>query len=176
MPSPGFADRDLLRLPTATNSSSLLTNSQFLSYRDFSNTIVHRDSPFIADNISSQHYNDIYYRIIHPYDTDAFHHFISKHNLTPFYSLLVTNLKNGFPLGVMPPITDTIIFKNHPSTFLHSDVVDKYLTDELDAHRMSGPFSRLQVENILCGAFFCSPLLVSVQTQQPGTPDKLCVC
>ena len=76
----------------------------------------------------------------------------------------------------MPPITDTIIFKNHPSTFLHSDVIDKYLTDELDAHRMSGPFSHLQVENILHGTFFCSPLLVSVQTQQPGTPDKLRVC
>ena len=176
MPSPGSADRDLLRPPTAINSPSSLTNSQFLSYRDFSNTIVHRDSHIIADNFSLQHYNDIYYRTIHPYDTDAFHHFILKHDLTLFYSLLVTNLKNGFPLGVMPPITDTIIFKNHPSAFIHSDVVDKYLTDELDAHCMSGPFSRLQVENILRGAFLCSPLLVSVQTQQPGTPDKLRVC
>ena len=55
-------------------------------------------------------------------------------------------------------------------------MIDKYLTDELDAGRMSGPFSRQQVGIILRGAFFCSPLLVSIQTQQPGTPDKLRVC
>jgi hypothetical protein len=76
----------------------------------------------------------------------------------------------------MPPLTDTIIFKNHPSTLHYSDTIDKYLTDEVVAGRMSGPFSLQHVERILRGAIFCSPLLVSVQVQQPGTPDKLRVC
>ena len=125
---------------------------------------------------SSQHTNDIYSRIVHPYNVDAFDHFISKHNFAPFYSLLVTNLRNGFPLGVMPPLTDTVIFKNHPSIIPHSDLIDKYLTDELVAGRMSGPFSRNQVEELLLDSFFCSPLLVSTQIQQPGMPDKLRVC
>ena len=71
---------------------------------------------------------------------------------------------------------DTVIFKNHPSAALHSDAITNYLTDELKAGRMSGPFSRQHVEDILRGPIFCSPLLVSVQTQQPGTPDKLRVC
>ena len=75
------------------------------------------------------------------------------------------NLRNSFPLGEMPPITDTVIFKNHYPATLHSDAVDKYLTDELNAGCMSGPFSCHRAEEILHGPFFCSPLLVSVQTQ-----------
>ena len=120
--------------------------------------------------------DNIFLRITHPYDISAFETFISMHDLNFFYPLLVTNLRTGFPLGEMPPLTDTVIFKNHPSTLLHSDVVTQYLTDELDAGRMSGPFSLQQVENILRGPIFCSPLLISVQVQQPGTPDKLRVC
>jgi hypothetical protein len=146
---------------------------QFLPYRDFTNTIVHRDS-FIAADID--HSNDIFLRIIHPYNIDAFEHLLSKHDLTYFYPLLVPNLRNGFALGEMPQLTDTVIFKNHPSTLLYSDIVVKYLTDELAAGRMSGPFSLQLVEEILRGPILCSPLLVSVQVQQPGTPDKLRVC
>ena len=41
---------------------------------------------------------------------------------------------------------------------------------------MSGPFTLQCVENTLHGPIFCSPLPVSIQTQQPGMPDKLCVC
>ena len=62
--------------------------------------------------------DDIFLKIIHPYDTDAFDHLLSKHRLTQFYLLLIQNLRNGFPLGEMPPLTDTVIFKNHPSMLL----------------------------------------------------------
>lgn len=179
MPSLGSVELDpcrrSFRLPAAEPDIFLSsTASQFLPYRDFSSSIIHRDSFNSAckDPLDQ----NIFPSIIHPYDTDAFNYFISKHDLTFFYSLLVTNLRNGFPLGHMPPLIDTVIFKNHPSAFLHSDVVNKYLTDELDAGRMSGPFSLQQAENILHGAIFCSPLLVSVQIQQPGMPDKLRVC
>lgn len=176
MPSLGLVDRVLHRdghLATATDFFSSLTTSQFLFYRDFSNTIVHCDPLVTADMNSSISSHDIYLRIVHPYDSDAFHHFISKHHLTKFYSLLVTNLRCGFPLGEMLPIMDTVILKNHPSAALHSDAITNYLTDEINAGRMSGPFSRQHVEEILRGPIFCSPLLVSVQTQQPGMPDKL---
>lgn len=145
----------------------------FLTYRDFSDTIVHRDSLTSAD---TGHSDNIFLKIIHPYDVDAFEHFLSKHRLTYFYSILVPNLRNGFPLGEMPRLTDTVIFKNHPSTLLYSDTVAKYLVDEPLAGRMSGPFPLHHIEKILRGSIFCSPLLVSVQTQQPGTPDKLRVC
>ena len=76
----------------------------------------------------------------------------------------------------MPPLVTTVIIPNHPSVTQHTETVDQYLMDELKAGRMSGPFSRQRVENILRGAFYSSPLLVSVQTQQPGVPDKLRIC
>jgi hypothetical protein len=41
---------------------------------------------------------------------------------------------------------------------------------------MSGPFSREEAEAILRGPFFSSPLVVDVQPQQPGTPDKIRIC
>ena len=176
MRSPGSAGRVLDRLPTPNESFLSSSTPELLPYRDFSSTIVHRDSLITADKDSLDVSNNIFLTIIHPYDTDAFEHFISKHNLTYSYSLLVTNLRNGFPLGEMPPLIDTVIFKNHPSTLLHFDVINKYLADELDAGRMSGPFSLQTVERILRGAIFCSPLLISIQTQQPGMPDKLRVC
>jgi hypothetical protein len=167
-PSPGSAGNALHGI----NSTPSLASPQILPYRNFSDTIVHRDS-FTAD---AEFSDNIYFRIVHPYDIDAFEHFLSKHDLIYFYPLLVSNLRNGFPLGDMPPLIDTIIFKNHPSALLFSDVVDKYLTDELAAGRMSGPFSLPYTEKILRGAIMSSPLLVSIQIQQPGMPDKLRVC
>ena len=155
------------------NSSPLHTAPHLLPYRDFSNTIVHRDSFLFADTDIT---DDLFLRIVHPYDIAAFDRLLSKHDLTYFYSLLVPNLRHGFPLGKMPPLTDTVIFKNHPSTLIYADTVNKYLSDELLASRMSGPFPLHHVEKILRGSILCSPLLVSVQTQQPGMPDKLRVC
>ena len=143
---------------------------QILPYHDFSNSIIYQASLMNADADSPE---DLFLRIVHPYDIDAFDHFLSKNDLAYFYPLLVMNLRNGFPLGAMPALTHTIIFNNHPSTHLYSNVIDKYLTDELITGRMSGPFSLQQVEKILWGAIFCSPLLVSAHTQQPGMPDKL---
>ena len=173
MPLPGSVDSSPLGHQTAIDPLFLSIEPQFLHYRDFSDTIVHRDSLTTADMDFS---DDIFLKIIHPYDTDAFDHLLSKHCLTQFYLLLIQNLGNGFPLGKMPPLMDMVIFKNHPSTLLFSDIVDKYLADELAAGHMSGPFTLQCVENTLRGPIFCSPLLVSIQTQQPGMPDKLHVC
>lgn len=175
MPLLGSAGSVLHERPRATDFSSI-TAPQFLPYRDFSNTIIHRDPLITADEDLFGLSDNIFLRIVHPYDISAFETLISTHDLTFFYPLLATNLRNGFPLGQMPPLTDTVIFKNHPSTLLHSDVVNQYLTDEIGTGRMSGPFSLQHVENILRGPIFCSPLLISVQVQQPGTPDKLRVC
>ena len=41
---------------------------------------------------------------------------------------------------------------------------------------MDGPFSHDEIELILRGPFFVSPLIVSVQPQGFGIPDKLRVC
>ena len=76
----------------------------------------------------------------------------------------------------MPALTSTIIIPNHPSVHQHPELVDKYIRDEVDTGRMSGPFSSGYIKHVMRGEFFSSPFLVSVQVQQPGTPDKLRVC
>jgi len=76
----------------------------------------------------------------------------------------------------MPLLSQTIILPNNPSTLAHLDAIKEYLQKELNAGRMSGPFSREETELILHGPFQSSPLIISVQPQQPGTPDKLRIC
>lgn len=90
--------------------------------------------------------------------------------------MLVDNLRSGFPIGDMPRLEETVIIPNHQSCAEHSAVIDEYILGEISAGRMSGPFTRDRVELILGGPFFASPLIVAVQTQEPGTPDKLRVC
>lgn len=120
--------------------------------------------------------SDAFSRVTHPYNTDAFELLLDKHGLTRHYPNLCINLRNGFPLGLMPDLQQTVVFPNHPSCFAHSSAVDHYLAEEVSAGRMSGPFPKSDVERILRGPFQASPLIVAVQTQQPGTPDKLRIC
>jgi len=76
----------------------------------------------------------------------------------------------------MPPILQTIIIPNNPSILPYMTFIQDYLSKEVLAGRMSGPFAREETELILCGPFQSSPLIVSVQLQEPGTPDKLRIC
>ena len=134
---------------------------------------IHHCPPF-DQSIHKQ--PDLFGKIISPYDANAFKTLLVKHNLTEAYPHLVHNLLHGFPLGRMPPLSDTIIIPNHPSVPLHMDMVLEYLEVETAAGRMSGPFSREEVEQILRGPFQSSPFIVSIQTQGPGEPDKIRVC
>lgn len=142
-----------------------------LKYTDFSGAIYPRvclsDDP---DDIA------IFNRICTPYIPDAFQEDLDTFGLTDDYSLLVGNLRNGFPIGDMPLLEETVIIPNHSSCAEHSAVIDTYILAEVEAGRMSGPFTRDRVEAILGGPFFASPLIVAVQTQEPGVPDKLRVC
>lgn len=152
--------------------SGLSSTRPFLAYTNFADTI-HRRLPLAHSSDSD---NEIFSRIITPYDADAFERLLDQHNLTSRYPLLCSNLRNGFPLGRMPILTSTIIIPNHPSCITYKHAVNKYITDELAANRISGPFSRSDVERILRGPFHCSPLIVAPASQGPGLPDKLRVC
>jgi hypothetical protein len=151
----------------------LIAHTPRLLYTDFSSSIVSHP-PY---TFSSFDHSSIFNRISHPYnDPDAFESLLLKHNLSSDYPLLPFNLRHGFPLGHMPPIYDTVIIPNNPSILPHMDVIDEYLHKELLAGRMSGPLSREEVELTLRGPFQSSPLIVSVQPQEPGTPDKIRIC
>ena len=146
--------------------------SPYLSYTDFSSSVALR-LPFAH---SLPHHSSIFDRIPHPYNPDAFELLLSKHNLLANYSLLPSNLRYGFPLGHMPPLLQTVILPNNPSVTQHFDAIEDYLSKEVLSGRMSGPFSQEETELILRGPFQSSPLIVSVQTQQRGVPDKIRIC
>jgi hypothetical protein len=169
-PSHGHADLD--HTPS-TNHFLSMTSPSLLPYRNFYDTIIHR-SPLSTNSIDS--HNEIYNRIVQPYDPNTFEDLLLQHKLTYLYPLLVTNLRNGFPLGEMPSLTETVILENHPSAQQYPETVNQYLEDEVEAGRMDGPYSCDVIKSILRGPFFVSPLIVSVQPQGLGVPDKLRVC
>ena len=69
-----------------------------------------------------------------------------------------------------------IVLPNNPSTHTYMSDIQAYLQKELLAGRMSGPFSLEETELILHGPFQSSPLIVSLQPQQRGMPDKVRIC
>lgn len=165
-PSPGHATH------TQVTDFLAVAKPPSLRYTDFSSTILHR-LPTPAISPPDQ---EIFSRVVHPYSAEAFDTSLCKHHLTSNYPLLIQNLREGFPLGRMPRLSHTIIFPNNPSSLSHTQEIDDYLNTEMLAHRMSGPFSREEVERILRGPFQASPLIVSVQPQHPGAPDKIRIC
>lgn len=114
--------------------------------------------------------------IVQPYDADAFHNLLNKHNLSAAYPHLVRNLRQGFPLGRMPLLSSTIIIPNHPSASDERHTTLEYLHSEISAGRMAGPFSREDMERICRGHFYASPLIVASHDEGPGLPPKLRVC
>ena len=90
--------------------------------------------------------------------------------------LLPSNLHLGFPIRHMPPLAETVIMSNNPSTFSYPKTISDYFTKEVTSGRLSGPFSQEVTEQILCSPFQSSSLIVFVQPQEPGVPDKLRVC
>jgi hypothetical protein len=103
------------------NSFPLTIATEPLLYHDFSDSIVHRYLHPSKNKPLDPHI-DIF---THPYDTATFEFFLSKHNLSRFYPLLVTNLRNGFSLGDMPPLTKTVILQNHPLALQHAKIINR---------------------------------------------------
>ena len=143
-----------------------------LTYTDFSCSVV----PRLSLTSSTPEHSSIFQRITHPYNSDAFESLLLKHGLLSDYPLLPSNLRHGFPLGHMPALTEAVILPNNPFTHPYIHDIHDYLQKELQAGRMSGPFSREHTELILRGPFQSSPLIVDVQPQQRGTPDKIRIC
>lgn len=142
-----------------------------LSYSDFSSSIIMRQC-----QSTDPHDLEVFHRIRTPYDAQAFASALALHGLSNDYPCLVHNLLHGFPIGEMPVLDSTVVINNHPSCNEHLEEVLDYIGEEVAAGRMSGPYEQRRVEEILGGPFFASPLIVAVQKQEPGVPDKLRIC
>lgn len=164
-PSPGSAAASLESFLTSASPPSL-------SYPSLRPTIIPRPNFDPSLHLHAELFN----KIVSPYNADAFELMLNKHNLSQLYPDLVTNLRLGFPLGEMGTLLETRILDNIIPSPDHWPLIDTYLLDEVSSGRMDGPFSRSMVESILRGPFQASPLLVVVQPQAPGEPDKIRIC
>jgi len=76
----------------------------------------------------------------------------------------------------MPLLSLMVVMPNNPSTLAYPLTISDYLNKEVTASRLSGLFSHDDTEQFPCGPFQSSFLIVSVQPQELGVPDKLRVC
>jgi hypothetical protein len=120
-------------------------------------------------------HQEIYSRVTTPYDVNTIEFLLHTHNLKIKHPFLTDNLRCSFLMGDFPTLLQTTIFPNHPSCAKHEEFICSYLLEEVEARRMSGPFSRDETETILMGPFLCSPIIITVQPQNPGEPNKLCL-
>jgi hypothetical protein len=145
-----------------------------LIHTDFApNIALLARSPFVhslPDDLS------IYSRVVHPYNTSAIQDMLARYDLTARHPLLLRHLNQGFPLGNLPKLTHTVIIPNHSSVAEYPEPVQEYIENELSVGRISGPFSQKEVERILRGPFYASPLIVAKQEQGPDKSPKFRVC
>ncbi len=115
-------------------------------------------------------HDSIFSKIVTPYNADTFESSLLKHKLIKFYPFLIRNLRNGFPFGEFPNLSEHVIFPIHNTALPYMEQIDAYLAEEVDSGQMSGPFTLDETTLILKGPFQCSPIVVDVQ------PDKLRIC
>jgi hypothetical protein len=114
-------------------------------------------------------------QIITPYNPAAFESALKKANLTHVYPNLVHNLTYGFPLGDIAPITKSYSPPNHFSVDEHQSAIQEYFDSEKLLHRMSGPFTKIEIEKLL-GPFRSSPIIVDITNGKNGGPKKKRIC
>ena len=120
---------------------------------------------------------DILYKFCTPYNPNAFEQFLIDFlSLHKCFDGLPLKLRKGFNMGDFPAMTKTTIFPNSPSVEDHRDFLDEYFAEEVREERMSGLFSKEEMEGI-CGGFFqSSPLSTMLSLDEDGNVKKRLCC
>jgi hypothetical protein len=148
------------------------SRSSIIPHYDFIKDLIPRPSP--PQRLRT--HEMIFSHIETPYNADTFGFYLKKHNLTDTYPFLMRNLCNGFPMGEFLPLKESVIFLNHPLCLKYDKQILIYLQEEVTAQRMHGPFSQEEMEDIMKGPFQSSPIIIDIQPQLDGAPDKLRMC
>ncbi len=99
-------------------------------------------------------------RIITPYRADAWDRALAALGLTSKHPNLTHNMRYGFEIGDMAPVLETFTPPNHPPATEHMDFITDYISEQVRLGRMTGPYSKDRVEEILGAPFISSPLSV----------------
>ena len=118
--------------------------------------------------------DSILYIHMTPYIADGWHHALHDLNLSHVFPLLVNDITYGSPIGNLPAMRHIFIPENLPSTLGLPHIIDDEITSELQAGRMSGPFSVSQAKMIFNGHFHMSPL--SLIEKVPGSGKWRTIC
>lgn len=132
--------------------------------------------PPLSPDIVSTH-PELLNRICTPYDADAFDAIFERFpKLGAEFPHLTHKLRNGFPMGVFPELKETVIWPNSPSVMENTQFIDEYFAEEVADGRMSGPFTKDELEGILGGPFQCSPLSIDEKEIDGSFELKLRMC
>jgi hypothetical protein len=110
-----------------------------------------------------------------PYSAAAFFAYLHLSGLLERYPELPFKLTFGFPIGNVPPLSESYYPPNLPSALPFSSNIRESIEADLAMGRLSGPFTRGQLESKI-GFFRSSPIQVSSKDDGPGTPIKHRVC
>jgi hypothetical protein len=114
-------------------------------------------------------------RVNTPYSAAAFFAYLHLSGLLPRYPELPFKLSFGFPIGPMPTLSQSYCPPNLSSALPHSVIIREAIEADLALGRLSGPFSKDQMESKF-GYFRTSPIQVSSKDDGPGTPIKHRIC
>jgi hypothetical protein len=106
-------------------------------------------------------------RVLTPYHHEAWHHMLTKHCLLEKYAFIPHSLLLGFDADIHP-ITSTFMPDNSPTLYAHTKQYQEIMDQEFSSGRYIGPFSKVEVEELL-GPFQSSPLSL---VPKPRKVDK----
>ena len=115
----------------------------------------------------------VLYKITTPYNSDGWVIALACACLRKKYPTLVNDIIYGSPIGNPPPLMHTFTPPNLPAN-LNPMYIDCELKTEVDAGRMSGPFSIEDVHLIFRGHFRTSPLGLVEKPGKPGALRLIC--
>jgi hypothetical protein len=115
---------------------------------------------------------DELHAIITPFDANAFQRILLQYYLVNAFLNIVQNLTTGFSIfNSIPTISEVFTPPNRKSTTDHAVFVNNYFASEASVGRITGPYTRDQVQNIFKsnGGFFrSSPIGVVPKPRKPG--------
>ncbi|THH20436.1 hypothetical protein EUX98_g8586 [Antrodiella citrinella] len=107
-------------------------------------------------------------RVITPYNADVFEAELRRLDLLDRYPLLAHKFRYGFPIGDFDSLAYSFTPPNHSSGIEHLDFITAYIDEQVSIGRMTGPYTRHEVETVLGTPFVSSPLSVVDKAGAPG--------
>ena len=98
------------------------------------------------------------YNRLTPYRVEGWVTALHQCNLQQKYPNLVHDLMYGSRIGIPPLLSHTFIPPNMTSANEHAEMVDQHFQDELNAGRMSGPYTVPEAMHLFHGHFRMAPI------------------